>query len=462
MSRKELFRYSEENKEEFLKSDNITFNDGTVVTPEEIWHYLTVEAPVKYPNAYEINELRGSRRTRDEKYVTGLKSQYLSLTLSERMEKAKDKGKTVAFIQGGQAVDPYTAADTIALRPALVNNWNSGRKYGETVYERNVRTKGIKERAYHDMSFEACQTGGFEHIQAGDLRVDVIAPYSALRCSDVSYGLEAHRHGPNDKVKLFLGDYPMRFQADKEWAIEYFAHNIRKLIETLDEISGKKTTEEDLKNSIKLHNEGRKLAIEASEIWWSAEVPPTTGGERGALFGLGTLEGHGDVQATLSVLKEAKNIIAERVKKGVKGHKISDNPKRLFVLGSCVGINASRSEDAGAIVVGTDNHWSHVVKLVDEEGDPYYNLAKATLEYPYEQSIEKRAAWTVEQIKKSRADGVIFLHNWGCNTQAAISRAIVDVIKRETGLPTFISERELGGLSNEQEQNRVNAFVEML
>ena len=149
-----------------------------------------------------------------------------------------------------------------------------------------------------------------------------------------------------------------------------------------------------------------------------------------------------------------------------------EDPFRLFAIrarlsgsvpGQIFGVkNESRSEDAGAIVVGKDDQWSHCTKLVEEEGDPYYNLAKATLEYPYEQSIEKRAQWTIEQIKKSRADGVIFIHNWGCNTQAAISRPIVDFIKRETGIPTYIHERDLHGLRDEQEQNRVNAFIEML
>lgn len=459
---KQLFRYSESNKEKFLESDVITFKDGTVVAPAEVWHYLTVEGPEKYPNAFEVNIYQGNRDSRDETLAATLKNQYLSLTLSERLEKAKDKGKSIAFIQGGQAVDPYTAADTIALRPALINSWSSGRKHGETIHERNRRTRGNKEKSFHDMSFEACQTGGFEHIQAGDLRVDIVAPYSVLRCSDVSYGLEAHRHGPNDKVKLFLADYPMRNQSDKPWAIEYFAKNLRRLTGTLDGITGKITSDEDLTNAIKLHNEGRRIAIELADLWWEADVPPTNGGDRGGLVTLGNLEVHGDTHATLSVLKEARRNIEERVKNGVRGHGVVDNPKRLFVLGSCVGLNNSRSEDYGAIVVGTDNMWSHLSTLVEEEGDPYYNLSKATLEYPYEQSIEKRALWTVEQIKRSRADGVIFLHNWGCNTQAAVARPIVDVIKRELGIPTFISERELGGLQHEQEQNRVNAFIEML
>ena len=459
---KKLFRYSEENKDKFLESDNITFNDGSVVTPEEIWDYLTVEGPVKYPGTYEINLSQGNRDSRDETLSTSLKTHYLSLTFSARMEKAKESGKTIAFIQGGQAVDPYTAADTIALRPFLVGQWYHGREHGNDIYKSVLRRKQSKESAFHDMSFEACQTGGYEHVQVGDLPIDVIAPYTVLRCSDVSYGVEAHRHGPNKDVKLINVDYPMRHQADKPWAIEYFAQNLRKLVKTLDEVRGKTTTEYDLLRAIKLHNEGRRLGNELADLWWSTDIPPTNSDDRNSLVALANLDMHGDVQASLSVLKEAKNIIAERVKNGVKGHAVTDNPKRLFILGSCVGINESRSEDAGAIVVGKDDQWSHCTSIVEEEGDPYYNLAKATLEYPYEQSIEKRAQWTIEQIKKSRADGVIFIHNWCCNTQAAISRPIVDFIKRETGIPTYIHERDLHGLRDEQEQNRVNAFIEML
>jgi len=459
----QLYVYDEEFKEQFLQSENITFNDGSRVTPEEIWDYLNNEAPKKYPYAFEANAFYGSRASNDVTLPAALKNTYLSLTLSERMEKAKDKDTAIAFIQGGQAVDPYTAAGAIALRPALVNNWYRGKSHGKNVNSEELSRKTDKERAYRGISFEACNTAGYEHIQEDNLGVDIVAPYSALRCSDISYSLEAHRHGKRrDEVKLFLADYPMHNQADKKWAIEYFAKNLKKLVDNIDDITGKKTTEEDLRNAIKLHNEGRKIAIELADLWWSVDNPPTNGADRSALFTMGGLELHGDTQATLSVLREAKDSIAERVKNGVKGYGIVDNPKRLFVCGSCVSPNNYRTEEAGAIVVGTDNGWSHISTIVKEEGDPYFNLAKATLEYPYEQSIEKRAAWTIEQIRKSRADGVIFLYNWGCNTQSAIARAVCDVIKRETGLPTLISENELRGLQPEQQQNRINAFVEMV
>lgn len=457
------YRYEEEYKEQFLESENITFSDGSVVTPEEIWDYLTKEAPRKYPYAFEANPFYASRASMDVTLPAALKNTYLSLTLSERMERAKNNGQIIAFIQGGQAVDPYTAAGAIALRPALVNTWQRGRTYGQSVNQEELHRRNDKEKAYRGISFEACNTAGYEHIQEDDLRVDIIAPYACLRCADISYSLEAHRHGQHrEKVKLFLADYPLDHQQEKEWAIEYFAQNLRKLVESIDELSGRKTTPEDLREAIKLHNQGRILAMELAELWWAADRPPTNGADRSALFTMGALEVHGDAQATLSVLKEARNSIAERVRNDIKGYGIVDHPKRLFVCGSCVSVNNYRTEEIGAIAVGTDNMWSHVSTLVEEEGDPYYNLAKATLEYPYEQSIEKRAEWTIEQLKKSRSDGLVFLYNWGCNTQSAIARAVCDVIKRETGLPTLVFENELRGLKTEQEHNRLNSFVEML
>jgi benzoyl-CoA reductase/2-hydroxyglutaryl-CoA dehydratase subunit BcrC/BadD/HgdB len=101
--------------------------------------------------------------------------------------------------------------------------------------------------------------------------------------------------------------------------------------------------------------------------------------------------------------------------------------------------------------------------LVDEEGNPYYNLAKATLSYPYEQSIKERAAWILEQVKKSRADGILFFYNWGCNTQSAVARAIADEIKKQSGgIPTLVLENELIGTTPEQQHNRVAAFIEMV
>ena len=457
-----LFKYPEAIREEFVATEAIAFRDGSRATAAEVWEYLTETGPVKYPNIYDTSNYYGRKISGDVTLPFSLKHNYLIMTLNERMIKAKANGTPVVFVQGGQSVDPYYAAGAIALRPASVGIWASGQHEGLTLNQEEVRRSDQKEKAYRAISFEVCQSAGYENIQEGTVPVDMIAPFSCLRCSDVSYGLEAHRHGPRQDIKLFLADYPLDGQKDKAWAIEYFAANIRRLFDSISELTGQERTAEDLRQEIKLHNEGRRLAMAIADLWWSAAVPPTNGKDRRDLFQMGGMELHGDPQASLSLLQEAKGYIEARVRQGVQGFGVPDDPARIFVCGSCVFPNEYRIEEAGGIVVGNDNHWSDITTLVEEDGDPFYNLSKAILSYPYEQSIEERAAWTVEQIQKSRADGVLFLYNWGCNTQSAVARALVDEIKKTAGVPTLIIEHEQRGIQTEQLQNRVNAFVEML
>jgi benzoyl-CoA reductase/2-hydroxyglutaryl-CoA dehydratase subunit BcrC/BadD/HgdB len=455
--------YPNEAKDEFLQTDDILTRDGTVITAAEVWDFLTEEGPKRYPNVYDRSGYFRSRISDDNTLAFTLKHNYLLMTMDDRMTKAKERGVPLIFVQGGQSVDPYYAAGAIALRPASTGIWSSKKRRGLNLVQEDLRSADQKEKAYHDISFEACNTAGYEMIQTGILPIDMVAPYSCLRCSDVSYGLEAHRHGKYaDKVELFLVDFPMGNQRGKEWAVEYFAEGIKKLIQRIDNFTGHTTTAEGLRKEIKLHNQGRRLAMETADLWWSADVPPTNGKDRLDLFQFGSMESHGDPEATLSVLKEAKEHIAKRAKKGIKGAGVPDDAARLFVCGSCVFPNEHRIEEAGGVLVGNDNHWSDITTIIEEEGDPYYNLAKGILSYPYEQTIKERAAWTVEQIKKSRSDGVLFMYKWGCNTQSAVSRAVVDEIKKSTGLPTLIIEHEGNATQSEQLQNRVNAFIEMI
>jgi benzoyl-CoA reductase/2-hydroxyglutaryl-CoA dehydratase subunit BcrC/BadD/HgdB len=76
----------------------------------------------------------------------------------------------------------------------------------------------------------------------------------------------------------------------------------------------------------------------------------------------------------------------------------------------------------------------------------------------------QRARWTVEQVKRSRADGLIFLHQWGCNYQSGIARMVADIVKKEAGIPTVIIEKAMTDpqAGNEQTNARVEVFIEML
>jgi len=455
------FRYPEEIKPEFIKTEDIVFRDGSSVSASEIWRFMTEEAPVRYPYAYSNNRYYGRRLSKDIRLPSSIKHNYLMLTMNDRTSKARENGTPIIFVQGGQSVDPYYASGGIALRPASTGAWARGKEEGLNLREEELRSNDVREKARKAIGFEICQSAGYEHIQEGDLPVDMVAPYLCLRCSDVGYGVEAHRHGKR-KLDLFLVDYPLDHQREKEWAVEYVAKNLRRLTQKIGKLAGKEVTEEDLREEIKLHNKGRKIAIDAADSWWSARVTPTNGADRRAVFQMGGMEQHGDPNASLTVLKEANKDIKERVKHSIKGEGVADDAKRLFISGSCVFPNDFRTEEAGGIIVANDNHWSDITTLVEETGDPYEKLAKAIISYPYEQPIEERAKWTAGEVKKSRSDGVLFLYNWGCNTQSAVARMLCDSIHEETGIPTMIIEHEQRGEQTEQLQNRVNAFIEML
>jgi len=457
------FHYPEEIREDFIKTDDIEFRDGSRVTAAEVWDYLTKIGPVKFPNLYDNSSLYRHRISHDVTLPFTLKHNYLLMTLHDRMAKAKAEGHPIVFVQGGQSVDPYYAAGAIALRPFTTRQSANRQREGLTRNQEDLINQSERQKAYSQISFEICNSAGYEIIQEGTALTDLVAPYTVLRCSDVSYGTEAHRHGPRrDEVKRLLLDYPLDHQKDKEWAITYFAKELRRLTGTIDEMTGRTTTDDDLAREIKLHNEGRRLAVEIADTWWGAANPPTDGRDRRELFQFGCMESHGDPQASLSLLREAKRHIGDRVAANYRPAGVAENAARLFVCGSCVFPNDFRTEEAGGIIVGNDNHWSDITTIVGEEGDPYTELSRAVLSYPYEQPLKERAKWTAGEVKKSRSDGVLFLYKWGCNTQSAIARLLVDELKAQTGVPTIIIEDDTSSTSTEQLQNRVNAFVEMV
>jgi benzoyl-CoA reductase/2-hydroxyglutaryl-CoA dehydratase subunit BcrC/BadD/HgdB len=172
----------------------------------------------------------------------------------------------------------------------------------------------------------------------------------------------------------------------------------------------------------------------------------------------------GDPVASVDLLEQSKKEIEERIKNNVKGFGVPDHAKRLFICGSCVGPNAHHAQTAGAIFVGRDDSWSCISVPIEEAGDPYLNIAKSMLAYPYEQRTEKRAEWTADMVKRSRADGVIFMYQWGCNYQSGVARMISDIVKERAGVvTTFVEVGELGrSEATEQSTNRVEAFIEMV
>lgn len=466
MPAQEQFTYPEEVRSLLLEYDDLAFGDGRKVTSEEIWDYMTRVAPARYPYAFGKSLAFGHRLSSDVYLISGIRRAYMEMTATERIEAAEKKGTPLVIIQGGYSFEPYYAAGCLPVGPIFPKNWIMYLAQGDSYRERNSRSMRLLDESRTYMDVEACNLiAALALLKNNDVPVDMIAPFACTRCSDMAYVTEAYAMGAGRQgkkpVPAFVMDYPVNNRRS-EGRVDYLEQELRCLVEKLGKLSGREVTDEDLRAEIRRENRARQLIRECQKIWWSAKVPPTNSKDNSfAHFGVG---GSFDFTAATQVLEESVKEISERVRNGVKGYGLADDPARLYVCGSCVNPNAAFVDAHGGVIVGKDDIWSTANSKVQETGDPYRNLAEAMASLSYERPTEERVEWTIRQVRESRADGVVFLYNWGCNYQSAVSAMIADMIRERTGLPTAcIGLGELTRLEMlEQSQNRIDAFLEML
>ena len=118
VSKNGLVGYPPEVKEDFLATGGLDFRYNPSVSAEEIWEFLTVEAPQRFPQAFiddpNVFIIRPSPYV---EFLWTLKYRYCMLTSKDRTAKARENGVPVVFVQGGQTQEPYYAAGAIAVRP---------------------------------------------------------------------------------------------------------------------------------------------------------------------------------------------------------------------------------------------------------------------------------------------------------------------------------------------------------
>ncbi|ADP72786.1 2-hydroxyglutaryl-CoA dehydratase D-component [Rhodomicrobium vannielii ATCC 17100] len=460
---REGFRYPESIREAFIATPGLNFRDGSYVSSEKMWEFLTVEAPRRFPYSFSEERIFGES-LHDYTYFAGIKHNYLNLTLRDRLLKAHANGVPIIHVQGGQTVDPFFAAGAIPVVPGPLRGWATSMKEGLTLYQAGQRATDILEAGRSAISVDCCNNpvGAMEAIRQNLIPIDMVVPYLALRCTDIAYTLESYRTLVKD-IPLHFIDYPVT--RDTEWTVQYVAELLRDLVKRIAQLRGVEVTEEDLWKEIKLENRGRKFARDAVELVWRAELPPIRSQNLSGIITGGRFD-RGDSLAGTELLEQDFAEVTQRVRDGVLAPGVSEDAVRLISVGSCFGLQSDFVEAHGGVVVGTDDHLSKIYADVGEYGDPYERMAESILSYNYEKETEKRAAYVVDLVRRSRANGVVCGYNWGCNYQSAVSRMIADIVKKETGVPTLNLVVNGLGLSrlqgNEQTQNRIESFIEMI
>jgi hypothetical protein len=447
-------------RQRFVDSPGIEFRDGGTVSSAEIWRFLTEDVPRLFPYTFETGPKDSflTKFSGDYELFSAIKRNYVYLSLRDRLKRLHDQGLPIVFVQGYQTMEPYHAARTIPVGTGFLSYWATNLKDGQSINEFNKNRASFLEAGRRAISPDAChpQISAYGVIQSGVIPIDFIAPYLGIHCSDILPLAVAHRSGKT-RVPTLLVDTPIDGLHHGAWDVDYQAKTLRTLVRRLSEVAKRPVTDDDLRAEIRLANEARKLLQDYVAIWNSADTPPTGSHDHTATF-YGVHRFLPETTAVISMIKGARDEVSWRVKHGVKGHGVAERPVRIF---SCGGAPAEVVDAAGGVVVGTAVQYGQGSVLVKEAGDPYENLAAAVLSLPHELPLEERAHWVAKKVKESRADGATFSYQWGCNSEAAASRLIADIVRKEAGVPTAIVEpSDRGTETAEQVRTRVEAFIE--
>ena len=249
-------------------------------------------------------------------------------------------------------------------------------------------------------------------------------------------------------------------------SFDYFRKEVEDFRESLEGFVGRKVSEEDLVEAIRLHNHSRALLRELYELR-KQDPPPVSG-----------VEAMQVILAGMTVPVREFNDLLEAVLDEARARRPEGRRKpRLLVVGSEMDDVAlvQLVEDCGAWVVmddlctGSRCFWQDV----ELTSNPLECLAKHYLldincprtykpRYgDYYQDMENRFGYLKEYIDEFRVNGVIMYIMRYCDSHEFDAPDLKLYLER-LGITVIFLENEYSLSSTEQLRSRVEAFVEMI
>ena len=258
-------------------------------------------------------------------------------------------------------------------------------------------------------------------------------------------------------------DYPCRIlylpqNANSSYSAQYLRDEYARILTLIEEISGRRVTDDDLRASLGIFNENRRLLREMYAIKrdtpWLLSVD-----EAYALMAIGGRipreEHNGLLTAALPGIRARRARPQDRMRVVFEGGFCEQPPPDLL---RAIGQSCYVVDDD--LLIGL--RW--IEADVETDGDPMLNLATAYLEKssysPVQHDLRKpKEKMLLERIRASRADAAIItaakMCEPGLDEQVAYTHAL-----DEAGIPYFVSEFEEKMTSFDQFQIQLETFVE--
>jgi bcr-type benzoyl-CoA reductase subunit C len=256
--------------------------------------------------------------------------------------------------------------------------------------------------------------------------------------------------------KVFPHQWLVRAPATiSEAALTFFTKELRRLADELGQLSGQKVTEDTLLESIALYNENRALFQEFYDMRLKADI---SGEDALCVFG-----------SALVTPVDEHNAMMKRLLSSFTPSTEGNQETRLMLC----ALNLNMSLDVIRMVnryggkVVTDD-FTHNARYgsnrIETNGDPFSALAKGYLRripIPGLYSIEDRATYIRDLMKRANAEGMIYLIQLYCDAYS-LEYGVLKHRFDEWKLPHLKIEAEDTPSSIEQLNARIQSFLEFL
>jgi len=243
-----------------------------------------------------------------------------------------------------------------------------------------------------------------------------------------------------------------------ETALHFFCEELERFREWLTKSFEVEITEENLKKTINIFNENRRLLRQVYEL--RRQKPPLVSGSEALEI----------VLSSMMIPKDEHNLLLRRLLDEIEERSIPfEKSARLLVSGSVIGNPELLRliESVGGCIVADDlcTGSRYFWNLIEEDGEPMKAIAERYLRKipcPFMYSSEERFRHVREMVKLFDVEGILIFSLKSCDVHSFDAPLLAEELKNNENLPVICLEWEhsLSGIA--QLRTRIEAFIEML
>jgi len=254
-----------------------------------------------------------------------------------------------------------------------------------------------------------------------------------------------------------FGDSPYQ-----ESAAKFLVGQYEGIVKKLEQVTGRKISEDDLRKSVRGFNRIRGLVRDLRNIVYSKKWPPLPGLEV-LLAEFIALHYCSEPWESMEVMEDLLAMVRKRVELNESPFEREDPVRIFWVTPPTDAAILTLVEDLGGCVAGTEYLISHAFFPLDETKPPLEAVAENYMDDPMIGASEFRARRIIKEAKRFGAEGVMITGIFGASHCPYEERVISKMVQQELDIPVLAFDVPYSpNKINEQVVNRVQGFMELL